>query len=130
MTKKKLGTSVRRSSSKKGILLSKQNSQSQVDTGPLAYQQQQQYTLSNLGDYVGEQLDWTDDDSIITTPTDRCTFADNNFKMQSCSGTIGASGGAAASGSGGEQQSITVDLTTENLPAVDTPDACDKAALR
>jgi hypothetical protein len=23
-----------------------------------------------------------------------------------------------------------VDLTTENLPAVDTPDACDKAALR
>lgn len=24
----------------------------------------------------------------------------------------------------------SVDLTTENLPAVDTPDACDKAALR
>lgn len=23
-----------------------------------------------------------------------------------------------------------IDLTTENLPAVDTPDACDKAALR
>lgn len=23
-----------------------------------------------------------------------------------------------------------VDLTTDNLPAVDTPDACDKAALR
>lgn len=23
-----------------------------------------------------------------------------------------------------------VDLTTENLPAVDTPDACDKAAIR
>lgn len=23
-----------------------------------------------------------------------------------------------------------VDLTTESLPAVDTPDACDKAALR
>lgn len=24
----------------------------------------------------------------------------------------------------------SIDLTTENLPAVDTPDACDKAALR
>lgn len=24
----------------------------------------------------------------------------------------------------------SLDLTTENLPAVDTPDACDKAALR
>lgn len=23
-----------------------------------------------------------------------------------------------------------LDLTTDNLPAVDTPDACDKAALR
>lgn len=24
----------------------------------------------------------------------------------------------------------SLDLTTENLPAVDTPDACDKAAMR
>ena len=24
----------------------------------------------------------------------------------------------------------TIDLTTDNLPAVDTPDACDKAAMR
>jgi hypothetical protein len=24
----------------------------------------------------------------------------------------------------------SIDLTTENLPAVDTPDACDKAAVR
>lgn len=25
---------------------------------------------------------------------------------------------------------LSVDLATENLPAVDTPDACDKAAVR
>lgn len=124
----KTRNSVRRSSSKKGNLLPKQNSQSQLDTGPLAYQQQQ--LISNLVDYVGEQSDLTDDDSIISsTPIDRCTFADSVFKMQTSSVHSAVGGGGASSGSG-EQHSTTVDLATENLPAVDTPDACDKAALR
>lgn len=119
--------SVRRSSSKKGNLLAKQNSQSQLDTGPLAYQQQQQQQpISNLVDYGGEQSDLTDDDSIISMPIDRCSFSDSVSKMQSnpAHSAVGASGGGTG------EHSTTVDLATENLPAVDTPDACDKAALR
>lgn len=34
------------------------------------------------------------------------------------------------SASSGNDELECVDLTTDNLPAVDTPDACDKAALR
>ncbi|XP_046812194.1 serine-rich adhesin for platelets isoform X2 [Lucilia cuprina] len=37
---------------------------------------------------------------------------------------------ASSAASGLTITSSTVDLATENLPAVDTPDACDKAALR
>lgn len=51
----------------------------------------------------------------------------------------GPPGGGTTTGSGeGEDegqeddlnQIASVDLTSENLPPVDTPDACDKAALR
>lgn len=37
---------------------------------------------------------------------------------------------SASSASGLTITSSIVDLATDNLPAVDTPDACDKAALR
>lgn len=52
---------------------------------------------------------------------DRCTFNENDTKMQTSSvpSTIGSG-----------EYSGTVDLSAEALPAVDTPDACDKAALR
>jgi calcium/calmodulin-dependent 3',5'-cyclic nucleotide phosphodiesterase len=44
-----------------------------------------------------------------------CSFVENRLKMQPTSNL---------------DDLENVDLTTENLPAVDTPDACDKAALR
>lgn len=72
---------------------------------------------------------------------DRCTFGgDRDFawnKMQSDSVSSTSSAAAIAqsrclSGNDGNESVATnaVDLTTDNLPAVDTPDACDKAALR
>lgn len=74
---------------------------------------------------------------------DRCTFggADVNFfagnKMQS-SNSVSSSSSMAQNrrlieNDGNESAAfvtIPVDLTIDNLPAVDTPDACDKAALR
>lgn len=46
------------------------------------------------------------------------------------SGTVAIVGSLAADGSAAEASATVVDLTTDNLPAVDTPDACDKAAMR
>lgn len=50
-----------------------------------------------------------------TTTSGFCSFIENRLKMQPTSNV---------------DDLETVDLTTESLPAVDTPDACDKAALR
>lgn len=76
---------------------------------------------------------------------DRCTFGgDRDFawnKMQSDSVSSTSSTtsiatamaqGRCLSGNDGNESIVpnAIDLTTENLPAVDTPDACDKAALR
>lgn len=44
-----------------------------------------------------------------------CSFFENRLKMQPTSNVDNLE---------------NIDLTTESLPAVDTPDACDKAALR
>lgn len=102
-------------------MLPKQLSQSQIDTGPLAYQQQQQETSSNIDNIEPLELtndDNHDDNTII--PIDRCTLSETNSKMQTSSVHSLVSG----------EYSNTMDLATENLPAVDTPDACDKAALR
>lgn len=71
----------------------------------------------------------------------RCTFAaaEDNFarnKMQSdsvSSSSTAAQNRCLTEHDGNEQAVVAanpVDLTTDNLPAVDTPDACDKAALR
>ena len=45
-----------------------------------------------------------------------CSFLENRLKMQPTSSL--------------NDDLESVDLTTDSLPAVDTPDACDKAALR
>lgn len=37
---------------------------------------------------------------------------------------------SSVQGISSDDQLDTVDLATDNLPAVDTPDACDKAAMR
>lgn len=54
-------------------------------------------------------------DSQPNVPSGFCTFLENRIKMQPTSLNDNLE---------------SIDLTTENLPAVDTPDACDKAALR
>lgn len=78
------------------------------------------------------------------TPIDRCTFAttiidaDLPFlnKMQSDSVTSTSSARCIPDSDGNESNAsaisspTAIDLTIENLPAVDTPDACDKAATR
>ncbi|XP_031624913.1 calcium/calmodulin-dependent 3',5'-cyclic nucleotide phosphodiesterase 1A-like isoform X3 [Contarinia nasturtii] len=86
----------------------------------------------------------------VTTFGDRCTFSGAEeisdwYKMQSDSVSSSSSSTVATSTTsqnrcltstehdGNEQGTVAtnpVDLTTDNLPAVDTPDACDKAALR
>lgn len=53
-------------------------------------------------------------DSQQNVTTGFCSYLENRLKMQPTSNL----------------DLENVDLTTENLPAVDTPDACDKAALR
>lgn len=76
------------------------------------------------------------------TPIDRCTttFASDDYfwdKMQSDSVTSTSSAPHCIAESDGNESNASaisspnpIDLTIENLPAVDTPDACDKAATR
>lgn len=113
-------------------MLSKQQSQPQLETSPLAYQ----HPATFLEDYIQSEPIYdntitTNATSITTTkitttrtttvtPIDRCSPAESYCKMQTSSVRSLVSG----------DHSSTVDLTTDNLPAVDTPDACDKAALR
>ncbi|XP_055375877.1 dual specificity calcium/calmodulin-dependent 3',5'-cyclic nucleotide phosphodiesterase 1-like [Condylostylus longicornis] len=56
-----------------------------------------------------------------TTPTGSATVVAT---------TSGSAGSITTSASYGEIDIDTIDLTTDQLPAVDTPDACDKAAIR
>lgn len=130
---------VRRSSSKRENLLPKQNSQSESSTSPLAYQRQdQEFRPSCSGDVCCDEpsdlVDHEDQQHLPTSPIDRYTKMQTNLTtMQSTSSAAATTGGNnisnnASSASG--EVSGTVDLTTEALPAVDTPDACDKAALR
>ncbi|XP_050320993.1 dual specificity calcium/calmodulin-dependent 3',5'-cyclic nucleotide phosphodiesterase 1 isoform X3 [Bactrocera neohumeralis] len=52
-------------------------------------------------------------------------------KMQApAPGSPNAETNSAGVREGGEDKCASLDLATENLPAVDTPDACDKAAVR
>lgn len=74
------------------------------------------------------------------TPIDRCTFASDDYfwdKMLSDSVTSTSSASHCIAESDGNESNASaisstnpMDLTIENLPAVDTPDACDKAATR
>lgn len=76
--------------------------------------------------------------NTIAVGSDRCRFddADEHFdwnKMQSDSVSSSSSAqNRSLTESDGTEPVATnaVDLATDNLPAVDTPDACDKAALR
>lgn len=54
-------------------------------------------------------------DSQPSVSSEVCSLLENQLKMQPTSVN---------------DELDSIDLTTENLPAVDTPDACDKAALR
>jgi hypothetical protein len=60
-----------------------------------------------------EQYIYSDSQQNVTSGY--CSFFENRLKMQPTSNL---------------DDLENLDLTTENLPAVDTPDACDKAALR
>lgn len=82
----------------------------------------------------------TSSGNTVAVGSDRCRFDtadDEHFdwkKMQSDS--VSSSSSAAQNRCltelDGTEPAATnaVDLATDNLPAVDTPDACDKAALR
>jgi len=62
-----------------------------------------------------EQYTFSSDSQQSKINSGICSFIENRLKMQPTSNL-------------GDLENV--DLTTENLPAVDTPDACDKAALR
>ena len=63
-----------------------------------------------------EQYTFSSDSQQSKINSGICSFIENRLKMQPTSNL------------GNDLENV--DLTTENLPAVDTPDACDKAALR
>lgn len=77
----------------------------------------------------------TDIDTIITI-TDPDVIDDKHFdfsKMQSDSVSASSSAQNRCLTEQDETEPVAtnvIDLATDNLPAVDTPDACDKAALR
>jgi hypothetical protein len=77
-------------------------------------QQQHQQLQSELYESQFEQF-CEDSDRQPISATTRYSFIENRLKMQPTSVN---------------NELDSIDLTTENLPAVDTPDACDKAALR
>lgn len=158
---------VRRSSSKRGNLLSKQHSQPKLEsTSKFAYQYHQRHKHSFKSEgYTSEQQHSINDDTeqfeladeqdlrpilrnccdchrsddTITgdtqIDTDKCAVVEDFGinKMQSASvpsSMSRISSSNESQSSAGADSSNVADLATENLPAVDTPDACDKAALR
>lgn len=68
---------------------------------------------SELADNQLEQYIYSDSEPSV--PRGFYSFLENRLKMQPTSLNDNLD---------------SIDLTTESLPAVDTPDACDKAALR
>lgn len=68
---------------------------------------------SEVADNQLEQYIYSDSETSV--PSGFCSFIENRLKMQPTSLNDNLD---------------SIDLTTESLPAVDTPDACDKAALR
>lgn len=66
-------------------------------------------------EFVDNQLEQYYSDNLPSVTSGFCSFLENRSTMQPTSLNDNLE---------------SLDLTTENLPAVDTPDACDKAALR
>jgi hypothetical protein len=83
----------------------------------LSGKKQQQGFQSELVESGGDNLEQYNliSDSQQNVTSGFCSFLENRLKMQPTSNVDNLE---------------NLDLTTENLPAVDTPDACDKAALR
>lgn len=77
-------------------------------------QQAYQSELAESGGSNIEQYNLISDSQQNVT-SGYCSYLENRLKMQPTSNVDNLE---------------NLDLTTENLPAVDTPDACDKAALR
>lgn len=72
----------------------------------------------------------TDIATVITAANDQ-HFDWNKMQSDSVSSSSSAQNRCLTEHDGMEQVAANaVDLATDNLPAVDTPDACDKAALR
>lgn len=100
-------------------------------------QQQQQANRTGHLEYCSLEADCNNSNTI--TPIDQCSFVIDEFssnKMQSDSVTSSSMTHIGSIESDGNESVTTIelsnaiDLATDNLPAVDTPDACDKAALR
>lgn len=99
--------------------------------------QQQQVNRTGHLEYCSLEKDCNNSNTI--TPIDQCSFVIDEFssnKMQSDSVTSSSMTHIGSIESDGNESVTTIelsnaiDLATDNLPAVDTPDACDKAALR
>lgn len=98
-------TIVRRSNSKKIL--------SQIDDTCLSPQQEQSYQIES-----GE------------TTFKNYNLNTGDIENMQASTTIQQSQVCKDDNSSSSDAMLNIDLATENLPAVDTPDACDKAALR
>jgi calcium/calmodulin-dependent 3',5'-cyclic nucleotide phosphodiesterase len=78
-------------------------------SGKKSQQQQSEFTDNQLEQYIYS------DSQPATVTSGFHSFIENRLAMQPTSLN---------------DKLENIDLTTENLPAVDTPDACDKAAVR
>ncbi|KAG5676141.1 hypothetical protein PVAND_005992 [Polypedilum vanderplanki] len=78
-------------------------------------QQQQSELMTTADSQQLEQYIFSSDSQQTNVTSGYSSFLENRLKMQPTSNL---------------DDLDNLDLTTENLPAVDTPDACDKAALR
>lgn len=77
--------------------------------------QQQTFQTELVDSGSGNIEQYLISDSQQNVTSGYSSYIDNRLKMQPTSNVDNLE---------------NIDLTTENLPAVDTPDACDKAALR
>ncbi|XP_055847840.1 dual specificity calcium/calmodulin-dependent 3',5'-cyclic nucleotide phosphodiesterase 1 isoform X2 [Episyrphus balteatus] len=90
-------------------------------------QQQQQQSLIHLQQYSRMQTLQQQQSTNTTTTT---VAISGNMSPTMRSGGVMSPVTVVGSDNGGGSGNDSVDLATEHLPAVDTPDACDKAAVR
>lgn len=123
-------TIVRRSSGKKSHIQQQQQQleeyqhQSSSEDSSSFYQDSQQIDSDSSEQFVNyfsdssaRYVEGEGGDTLITQQTNLNTHITNTTRMQSR--TILTN-----------EELDSIDLATDNLPAVDTPDACDKAAIR